>query len=200
MFCPYCKTENRDEWPSCYHCNADLTLLRSVVVKSRQHFNAALEHTERGRNKEAIAQLKTALELDSTFVGAWVVLGTIYAKEERFAEAEAAWRKALALNPQYEKCANYLMQARRISEELPALKNMRRIAAVLSMLVAVLGIALIGAVAPGVLSRIFGGGLTRGTIAALLLLFPLLFGVVVRLYVQMPRILEYLSSIFRDRD
>ncbi len=126
MRCPQCKTENRDENPQCYHCGSDLTLLRSVVIKARHLFNAALEHTERGRNVEAIANLKSAIELDASFVNAWVVLGTIYAKENQPQEAETAWKRALACDSRFEKAHEYLLKLREISQTSPPPSKSRK--------------------------------------------------------------------------
>ena len=107
MKCPQCKAENREDRAACYHCEQDLTMLRTVVSRIRSHFNTALEHAERDRADEAIAELNHALELDSTFVDAWVVLGTLYARMEKFDSTSAQelegrielLKKAVGLDP-----------------------------------------------------------------------------------------------------
>lgn len=136
MICPFCKTENRDERATCYHCEADLKMLRSVVNASRHHYNKALEHAGRGRNKEAITELHTALGLDASFVNGWVVLGTLHAKEERFDEAEKAWERALKLDDRYKKAHDYIAKIERLRPILPAYLRLRRFAMGLMGLIA----------------------------------------------------------------
>lgn len=134
MRCPQCNTENRDERGECYHCGQDLSMLRLVLNRARNHYNAALEHAERDRNDEAISELKHAVELDSTFINAWVVLGTVYAKREMFAEARDAWQKALALDPRLEKAHTYLQKAETVASSIPALRRLQFLAAGLAIL------------------------------------------------------------------
>ena len=104
MLCPNCKTENRDERESCYHCEQDLAALRLVLNRAKNHYNLGLEHAERDRIDAAISEFKHALELDSSFSRAWAVLGTMYAKKEMYSEAKEAWQSALALDPSLQKC------------------------------------------------------------------------------------------------
>lgn len=134
MICPYCETENRDERDRCYHCEKDLSMLRLIVNKAKHHYNLALEHAERGRNKEAIVELQNALDLDSRHVNAHVVLGTIYAREENFDKAEEHWQKALQLNPAMEKAHSYLGKSLTLRKSLPALRMYRNMAIVLWIL------------------------------------------------------------------
>ena len=128
MLCPNCKTENRDERATCYHCEQDLSTLRLVVNQAKSHYNDGLEHAERDRTDEAIQEMKRALAADSSFVPAWVVLGTLYAREERFEEANEAWHRALSINPQLEKCHEYLRKSESVVRSLPALRRLRFIA------------------------------------------------------------------------
>lgn len=125
MICPQCQADNRDDRTQCYDCSQDLTVLRQVIARSREHFNAGLEHAERNRHDEAISEIKHALELDASFVNAWVVLGTVYARQEKFDEAQKAWQSALAINPQYQRCHEYLTRAQRVSQSLPAIQRLR---------------------------------------------------------------------------
>jgi hypothetical protein len=128
MRCPQCNSENRDERAECYHCQQDLSMLRLVLNRAKNHYNNALEHADRDRNDEAIAELKHAVELDCTFTNAWVVLGTIYAKKEMFTEAKEAWRRALALDPRLEKAHNYLAKAESVSVSIPAVRRLQYLA------------------------------------------------------------------------
>lgn len=148
MRCPQCNTENRDDRAACYHCEQDLTMLRVVVNRAKNHYNAGLEHADRDRNDEAIAELKHAVELDASFTNAWVVLGTIYAKKEMFDEAKEAWRKALSLDPRLEKTHNYLMKAESVSGSLPVIGRLRALAVVLFIALVAMGVALAASMRP----------------------------------------------------
>lgn len=111
MKCPICNTENRDERAECYHCQADLSALRLLVTRAKQHYNNAIEHAERKRYDQAIIELKSALELYNDFPTAHNVLGTIYAKQGKYQAAIAEWEETLALNPVYKKAHDYILQA-----------------------------------------------------------------------------------------
>lgn len=132
MLCPQCKTENRPDRGECYNCGQDLGTLRRVVSRARNLYNSALEHAERDRPADAITDLKNALELDSSFIDAWVVLGTVYARQEQYGEAEQAWHRALALDRRLEKAHGYLLKTEGIIPALPALRNVRIIAVILA--------------------------------------------------------------------
>lgn len=142
MRCPQCHSENRDDRTACYHCEQDLTMLCMVINRAKNHYNNALEHAERGREEEAVAELKHALELDASFTAAWTVLGTLYAKKEMFDDAKDAWGQALALDPHMEKCHGYLEKAETISRAVPAIKRLQIAAAVLALIVLALGATL----------------------------------------------------------
>lgn len=125
MICPQCQTPNRDDRSECYHCGQELATLRMIVNRARNHYNEALEHAERGRDEEAIRELKHALELDGSFVEAWLVLGTLYARAERLDEAKQAWETAMGQDPRFERGHQYLLKAQRIEPSLPALKRLK---------------------------------------------------------------------------
>lgn len=125
MKCPICNSVNRIEQNQCYHCNADLTLLRSVILRAKEHFNRGLEHAERGRLDEAIIELKVATSLYHDFPEAYNVLGTLYAKQEDYDSAIEQWQTSLDLDPVRKKAADYLIKAKRTVEE-PVLRRKLR--------------------------------------------------------------------------
>jgi tetratricopeptide (TPR) repeat protein len=125
MKCPFCTTENREDREECYHCGKDISMLRLIVNKARHHYNLALEHAERQRFPEALAELQHSLDLDHSFAPALVVMGTVYAKMERFDEAQAAWNAALALDSHILKAHEYIGKADVARAAAPLSKRLR---------------------------------------------------------------------------
>ncbi len=67
--------------------------------KIDEHYRLALELYLQGRWDEARRRLEHAIALDETDADAWVQLGTLYARTERFDEARQAFRQCLAVDP-----------------------------------------------------------------------------------------------------
>ena len=135
MQCPYCDTDNRDEQESCYHCGKDLTILRLIVNKAKHHFNLALEHAEKGRNYEAINELKNTLDLNRQHTKSWIVLGTLYAKLGDFEKARESWSEALALSPDYQKVLDYTGKSFSAQKSLPILRRLQWITVLLLLII-----------------------------------------------------------------
>jgi len=125
MKCPYCSTENREDRETCYHCGKDISMLRLIVNKARHHYNVALEHAERQRYEEALAELDHSLDLDSSFVPAYVVRGTVYAKMGKFEEARRCWEEALSLDPHILKAHQYIGKSKLAEQAAPLLQRLR---------------------------------------------------------------------------
>lgn len=185
MKCPHCQTDNRDDRTACYHCQADLSLLRTMTARSRNHYARGLEHAERGRLDDAIRDLQSAVELDASFANAWLALGTLRAHRQEFELARAAWERALAIDDRLKKAHDYLNRLERVKEELPGVRIMRRAAlgSLTALLLTWIGVLGVIAASPGVrqtLSQIFRG--PGSVVAALILLLPLLFAAGAVLY------------------
>jgi tetratricopeptide (TPR) repeat protein len=115
-------------------------MLRLLVNKARHHYNTALEHAERGRNSEAIAELNNALDLDNNFFQARVVLGTLYTRTDDMVRAKETWESLFELDPAIAKAYAYLQKAETVVKERPIRRWLRGFVATS----AVLGVLLIG--------------------------------------------------------
>ena len=102
-------------------------MLRLIVNRAKHHYNQALEHAERGRVDEAIADLNNALEVDSSLINAYVVLGTLYTRKEMFKEAREAWQQALAADHRFQKAHEYLLKAGQAEYAFPAMRRLRNL-------------------------------------------------------------------------
>ncbi len=143
MQCPYCQTENREDRETCYACGKDISTIRMVVNKARQHYNDALEHAERGRVDEAIEELKNSIDLDFSLVSAHVVLGTLHARVGNFPKARESWQNALNLNPDLARAHDYLERVETVQAAMPTLATYRRIALALLVIAVALAAGLI---------------------------------------------------------
>lgn len=139
MICPHCQTENREDRERCYACDRDISMLRLIVNKARHHYNMALEHAERGRIEDAIAELQNAIDLDRTLTSAHVVLGTLYAKRNQFEHARAAWNAAFEQSPELSKAHQYLERVQQVQQVLPQVSLMQRLLLLTGILVLLLG-------------------------------------------------------------
>ncbi len=124
MRCPNCSTENRDDRAECYHCGKDLTMLRLIVNKAKQHFNNAVEMTERQEYYEALGELATALSLNDHLIEAHVLRGSLLARMDRLVEAREAWQKALNLDPHAARASKYLLDLRSLEKSAPLFQKM----------------------------------------------------------------------------
>jgi len=86
---------------------------------------------EQGRNDEAIAEFREALETLPRYVEAHVNLGTALAAQGRNEEAEAEWRQALAIEPdlveQHGLLAASLLERGRIDEAIAEFREAARL-------------------------------------------------------------------------
>ncbi len=97
----------------------------SPTTYSYESFGSMLSSA--GRYAEAEAAYRKALELDSTYIGAWNGFGLMLSRAGRYAEAEAAYRKALELDSTNVGAWNgfglMLNRARRYSEAAAAFRK-----------------------------------------------------------------------------
>jgi Flp pilus assembly protein TadD len=80
----------------------------SPALDGESRFNAGLDHLRAGRIDLAVAEFKTAIRQDPKNPYFEKGLGLAYARQNKLAEAIAAFRKALDLNPYYVDVRNDL--------------------------------------------------------------------------------------------
>lgn len=125
MRCPHCQTENREDRVACYHCGRDLTMVRLLVTRARMHFNTAVEQAREMRYFEALGELNSALELNSRFVEAHVLKGSILARIDRVEEAREALEEALKISPQTARAHRYLLELGDVEKLTPLRRRLR---------------------------------------------------------------------------
>jgi Tfp pilus assembly protein PilF len=127
MRCPSCHTENRDDRDACYHCQADLTMLRLIVNKAKHHYNRAVELVERTQYVEALEELDNALELNAKLQEAHVLRGAVLLRMERPEDAQREWEQALSLAPTSHRAHRFLLEAGKVAPALPMLRRLRAV-------------------------------------------------------------------------
>ncbi|HPL74048.1 MAG TPA: tetratricopeptide repeat protein [Candidatus Sumerlaeota bacterium] len=148
MICPYCQTVNRDDREVCYQCNKDLSMLRLITNKAKHHYNLAIEHAERNRLYEALAEIQNSLDLDKNNVNARVLMGTIYAKQKKMDEAIEQWEIAMSIDPAVAKAYGYIPKARKMKEAIPVFNLFRIISGVLLVCVVLIVFLLVQTLRP----------------------------------------------------
>ena len=72
---------------------------KTYPKKALQEYQKGLDENKKGANQKAIPHFEQATKIAPDFFNAWNNLGTAYVKEQRFADGEAALKKARELNP-----------------------------------------------------------------------------------------------------
>ena len=75
--------------------------LRSFPDSAVNHASIAWLEAQRGRLPEALTAAEDALRVNPRFARPWVIKGVILARQNRFADAVDAWKKARSLEPSY---------------------------------------------------------------------------------------------------
>jgi Flp pilus assembly protein TadD len=102
--------------------------MRALDMSAAAHLEWGLELRQVGRTREAVAETEKAAALDPQLVQAQVNLIILYGQLGDFTNAEAHYRKAVALNPHQLPEAYYdygvvLMKAHRLSEAEQAFRQ-----------------------------------------------------------------------------
>ena len=78
----------------------DRRIISDDRALAHYHNNKGVENLQAGRTSAAFANLRRALELDSTFSPAWSNLGVLYRRQGLSPHAEASFLQALVMNPE----------------------------------------------------------------------------------------------------
>jgi predicted CXXCH cytochrome family protein len=85
--------------------------LRSFPDSADNHASLAWLEAQRGRLPEALAAADDALRIEPQFARPWVVKGVILARQDKYAEAVEAWKKARSLEPSYPNIDTLIAEA-----------------------------------------------------------------------------------------
>jgi predicted CXXCH cytochrome family protein len=85
--------------------------LRSFPDSAANHAALAWLEAQRGRLPEALAAADDALRVEPRFARPWVIRGVILARQEKFADAVEAWKKARSLEPSYPNIDQLIREA-----------------------------------------------------------------------------------------
>ncbi|HEX5654679.1 MAG TPA: tetratricopeptide repeat protein, partial [Chitinophagaceae bacterium] len=72
-----------------------------VNKKAIPLFNEAMAKVEDGKGLDAVPLLKQALDKDSRYMDAWLLLAAIYSDHKKYDDCIAAYEKAFAIDPVY---------------------------------------------------------------------------------------------------
>ncbi|MCB9052599.1 MAG: PD40 domain-containing protein [Lewinellaceae bacterium] len=81
---------------------------KDVSGKTLKLYEEARQHINAVRNTEALEALEKALQREPTFIDAQLMYGDLNLQMKRYAQAEEAFEKGLALGPDYAPLAYYL--------------------------------------------------------------------------------------------
>ena len=90
--------------------------LRSFPDIAANHAAIAWLEAQRGRPADALAAADTALRVDERAARPWVVKGVIFAREGKYADAIAAWKKARSLEPSYPNIDKLIAEAEKLKK------------------------------------------------------------------------------------
>ena len=82
-----------------FRINYERRLVSDTRARAHYHSNVGAERLEAGEVLPAFRNFRKALDLDPTFVPAWINLGALYERAGHPAYAEAAWREAVRIAP-----------------------------------------------------------------------------------------------------
>ena len=80
----------------------DFTTLETTIPKARKKFVEGRTHLERGQTTLAQSYLEQTLELDSSFLDAWLLMGECYVDLKNYHYAEMMFQEAVELAPEHE--------------------------------------------------------------------------------------------------
>lgn len=117
LTCPYCGGLVPENTTICPDCHEDLSALIHLESVHLIRYNEGLALAREGRLEEAKVSLAASLAHKESFVPAHVLLAKIYAKEQRWAEAQASIKRALELAPDDKNVCALAEEIRRAAQE-----------------------------------------------------------------------------------
>ena len=118
--CPICDFQLRErENNICPRCKTDLSLWNQSIDLPTAYYNQALQMLRANRLGDAEEKLIAALTLYPENIDAQILLGKIYAEQERYDEAIAVWEKVLNYrSPNSHEIEELINQAKKCRDEM----------------------------------------------------------------------------------
>jgi predicted CXXCH cytochrome family protein len=88
--------------------------LRAFPDMAANHAALAWLEAQRGRLPEAFTAAEQALQVNPRFARPWVVKGVVFARQQKYAEAIEAWKKARSIEPAYPNIDRLIGEAEKL--------------------------------------------------------------------------------------
>ena len=99
--CPVCRVSLPPDSTICPDCGEDLATLVHLHRKSAILYNSGLGSALTGDLARAIRMLEESIEVDGRPVDALCLLGKLYARQDRLADARAVWERGVSIDPEH---------------------------------------------------------------------------------------------------
>ncbi|MHB1293972.1 MAG: tetratricopeptide repeat protein [Anaerolineae bacterium] len=115
--CPNCGGTLPQDTTICPDCQEDLSALARLEYEHAIRYNEALALARDGQFEEARNKLLVAIELDPSFVPAYVLLAKVYARQAAWADARQCIVRACDLAPEDNEFPRLALEIERAAQE-----------------------------------------------------------------------------------
>ena len=122
--CPGCSKEIRDLTTICPACGLDLKSLSKMKQLADFYYNEALELAGKGKEKEAVEKLSSAISIQPNDLEAHLFIGRLYARNREYSLAMEHFKNVKKIEPKHISASRYiekiekLIKRKREDEEL----------------------------------------------------------------------------------
>jgi flagellar motor protein MotB len=90
---------------------------KTATGKAKKHFDQGMEYTRTSAYEKAVSEFNKALKEEPKFIDAMIQLAAMYYEMARFAEAEVAFEKAVAMDKAYNTKSIYVLGITEMKQE-----------------------------------------------------------------------------------